>query len=104
MSLVELYDTLTDVQKLVLCTRDFCVADVCKVAYRLGVEIGELGETFSNMYEDLSEEVDYHIDDFNDDEIERSTEEVINKCADWLNKMCSASNAEISEYLNSKGD
>lgn len=104
MSLVEVYQELSDVQKLVLCTRDFCVADVCKVAYRLGVEIEELDETFKIVYSDLLEEVDYHIDSFNDDEIERYTEEVVDMCADWLNKMSSASITEISEYLNSKGD
>ena len=103
--LQEVYDELTDEQKLTLCLRDFRLKTVNFVAYRLGIDTDDLKQSFQDEYEDLLEEVDFHCSALlTDEEFKTQAEEVIEECACWVNWMYICETQDVTNYLNSRED
>ena len=94
--LQEVYDDLTDEQKLTLCLRDFRLKTVDFVAYRLGIDTENLKQSFQDEYDDLLSEVA--------EGLEADAEDVIEECACWVNWMYICETQDITGYLNSRGD
>lgn len=103
--LQEVYDELTDEQKLTLCLRDFRLKTVDFVAYRLGIDTDDLKQSFQHEYEDLLEEVDCHcLDILEAEELKAKAEDVIEECALWLNWMSNVGLSQLSEYIRNRED
>lgn len=94
--LQEVYDELTDEQKLTLCLRDFQVKTINKVAYRLGIDLDDLEQSFQGEYDDLLTEVA--------EGLEPDAEDVIEECACWVNWMTYCDTQDVTIYLNQRGD
>jgi hypothetical protein len=96
-----LYDELTDEQKLTLCLRDLKVATIKWVAYRLGIDLDDLAQSFQDEYNTLIEEVDFYCPSLlTDEEIKEQAEEVIEECVCWVNWFSYCDTKDITNYLN----
>jgi hypothetical protein len=102
--LQEIYDELTDEQKLTLCLRDFRVKTINQVAYRLGIDLDDLEQSFQDEYDDLLTEVAEGLEPDTDDFIIPDAEDVIEECACWVNWMTYCDIQDVTNYLNQRGD